>query len=58
LWHAYNRHLARVIERIPEARRSTACTIGTDAPKTLGFVASDYVRHLRHHLAQADALPD
>jgi len=58
LWAAYNRHLARVIERIPDARRSTACTIGPDAPKTLGFVASDYVRHLRHHLAQADALPD
>lgn len=58
LWRAYNRHLARVIERIPEARRSTAMTIGSNAPMTLGFVASDYVRHLRHHLAQADALPD
>jgi hypothetical protein len=56
LWRAYNRHLARVIERIPEARRSTALTIGSDPPTTLGFVASDYVRHLRHHLAQADAL--
>ena len=58
LWRAYNRHLARVIERIPEARRSTALTIGSNPPMTLGFVASDYVRHLRHHLAQADALPE
>lgn len=58
LWRAYNRHLAQVIERIPEARRATMCAIGSDAPKTLGFVAADYVRHLRHHLAQADALPD
>jgi hypothetical protein len=58
LWRAYNRHLACVIERIPETRRSTAMTIGSNAPMTLGFVASDYVRHLRHHLAQADALPD
>ena len=58
LWRAYNRHLARVIERIPEARRGTICTIGSDAPITLGFLASDYVRHLRHHLAQADALPE
>jgi DinB superfamily len=58
LWHAYNRHLARVIERIPDARRSTTCTIGTYAAMTLGFVASDYVRHLRHHLAQAGALPE
>jgi hypothetical protein len=58
LWSAYNRHLARVIARIPDAKRSTTCTIGADAPATLGFVASDYVRHLRHHLAQAGALPD
>jgi len=58
LWRAYNRHLARVIERIPEAKRGTTCTIGADEPMTLGFVASDYIRHVRHHLAQADALPD
>ena len=60
LWRAYNRHLARVIERIPDAKRGTTCTIGSGTPMTLGFVASDYVRHLRHHLAQADAdaLPD
>ena len=58
LWRAYNRHLARVIEQIPEAKRGTTCTIGSDAPTTLGFVASDYVRHLRHHLAQAGALPE
>lgn len=58
LWRAYNLHLARVIARIPDARRGTLMTIGNDAPMTLGFVASDYVRHLRHHLAQAGALPE
>ena len=58
LWRAYNRHLAHVIERIPEARRGTLCTVGDDAPVTLGFLAYDYVRHLRHHLGQADALPE
>jgi hypothetical protein len=58
LWHAYNRHLARVIERIPEARRETRLTIGSNPPATLAFVASDYVGHLRHHLAQVDALPN
>lgn len=58
LWRAYNRHLAHVIERIPDAKRATILTIGSNAPVTLGFVASDYVAHLRHHLAQADALPD
>ena len=58
LWRASNRHLAQVIERIPESRRSTTCTIGSNSPITLGFLAYDYVRHLRHHLAQANALPD
>jgi hypothetical protein len=58
LWRAYNRHLARVIERIPDSRRGTTMTIGSNAPMTLGFVASDYVRHLWHHLVQADALPE
>jgi hypothetical protein len=58
LWSAYNRHLARVIERIPDSKRGTTCTIGADAPVTLGFVAADYVRHLLHHLGQADALPE
>jgi hypothetical protein len=58
LWFAYNRHLARVIERIPEGKRGTACTIGAGAPVTLAFVVADYLRHLRHHLAQADALPE
>jgi hypothetical protein len=58
LWRAYNRHLARVIERIPDTRRGMMMTIGADAPRTLAFIASDYVVHLRHHLAQVGALPD
>jgi hypothetical protein len=58
LWRAYNRHLARVIARIPEDRRTVMCTIGADAPVTLAFVASDYVRHMRHHLAQVGVVPD
>lgn len=58
LWSAYNRHLARVIGRIPDDRRGTTCTIGANAPMTLGFVAADYVHHLHHHLALADALPE
>ena len=54
-WHAYNRHLAHVIAQIPEARRNVACTIGANAPVTLGFLARDYVVHLEHHLAQVRA---
>ena len=52
LWRAYNRHLAHVIGRIPEDRREVRCTIGTNAPVTLAYLAHDYVVHLRHHLTQ------
>jgi hypothetical protein len=58
LWRAYNRHLAHVIERIPEGRRATMCTLGSNPPVTLGFLAYDYVSHLRHHLAQAGVTLD
>lgn len=51
LWSAYNRHLATVIESLDEA------TIGhvwhsPDGDVTLEFIATDYVRHLTHHLRQ------
>ena len=52
LWHAYNQHLAHVIRQIPETGRNIPCKVGVDAPVTLGFLASDYVAHLKHHLAQ------
>jgi hypothetical protein len=51
LWSAYNRHLATVIESLDEA------TLGhlwhsPSGDVTLEFIATDYVRHLRHHLSQ------
>jgi hypothetical protein len=52
LWAALNRHLAHVLETTPAERRATPCTIGDDPEATLEWVARDYVRHLRHHLAQ------
>lgn len=55
LWQAYNRHLAHVISHIPEDRRDTPCVIESASQVTLGFLASDYGEHLRHHLAQVGA---
>ena len=52
LWNAYNRHLAHVIRYIPEEKRNVPCVIESTEPVTLGFLAADYGRHLRHHLAQ------
>jgi hypothetical protein len=56
-WHAYNLHLAHVIRQIPDDRRHVPCTIEAPAPVTLEFLTQDYVVHLRHHLAQVQALP-
>jgi len=56
LWHAYNLHLAHVISNIPEERRDVPCVIESVTPVTLGFLASDYGDHLRHHLSQAGVL--
>ena len=50
LWHAYNQQLAHVIRHIPESDLSTQCTITPNAVCTLGFLVTDYVAHLHHHL--------
>lgn len=57
LWRWYNLHLAFVIRRLPETALSHECTIGADPPVTLAWLVSDYLRHLRHHLADLLRLP-
>jgi hypothetical protein len=52
LWSSYNRYLAHVIAQIPEDRSETVCRIGKGEPVTLGFLATDYLAHLLHHLRQ------
>jgi hypothetical protein len=62
LWHAFNLHLARVMEATPAEIRERVHTShnlddvgfrdqGQDRP-TLGWFMQDYVEHLKHHLAQ------
>jgi hypothetical protein len=55
LWAAYNRYLAHIIAHLPAAKLETVCRIGTGPAVTLGFVASDYLTHLLHHLGQIGA---
>jgi hypothetical protein len=50
-WETANRHLAHVIERVPANRLATHCEIGGE-PGTLEWWMRDYLKHLRHHLAQ------
>ena len=52
LWASYNRYLAHVIAQIPEDRSGIICRIGKGEPVTLGFLATDYLAHMLHHLRQ------
>jgi hypothetical protein len=52
LWAALNRQIAAVVESIAPEKRLTPCTIGDQGPKSLEWWVQDYVRHLRHHIAQ------
>jgi hypothetical protein len=56
LWHAYNSHLSHVIAQIPDRHLSVSCVIESANPVTLEFLATDYVAHLRHHLAQVGVM--
>ncbi len=67
LWALFNRHLARVMERTPDAVRLRVHTVHNlherawrivpaDQPTTLDYFMRDYVGHLHHHLRQIDAL--
>jgi hypothetical protein len=52
LWIALNRHVAFLIESVPADRLGTRCTVGDGDAATLEWLMRDYVRHVKHHLAQ------
>ena len=52
LWASYNRFLAHILTCLPEEAAGISCTIGNHEPATLGWIAGDYVEHLKHHLNQ------
>jgi hypothetical protein len=54
LWKFYNLHLADIMKRIPAEKLNVKCRIGENKnePVTLGFIAEDYLRHLKHHVNQ------
>jgi hypothetical protein len=37
---------------LPKTAYQTECHIGDQKPATLGWIAQDYVAHLKHHLNQ------
>jgi hypothetical protein len=67
LWMLFNRHIARVMGRVPASVRLRVhtrhnlhlrawTTVPEDQPTTLDYFMRDYVSHLHHHLRQLDAL--
>ena len=52
LWKAYNLHLAWIIDQVPAGALDNACTIGDGPPVSLGFLITDYMRHMKLHMAQ------
>jgi hypothetical protein len=52
LWGLLNRHIAHLVGRIPEAKRSTPCRIGGNSVLTLEALVADYIRHVEHHVGQ------
>ncbi len=52
LWFQYNIHLAHVIAEVDPRALGHVCDVGYASPATLAFVIEDYLRHVRHHLAQ------
>lgn len=54
-WQAEHEILIAVVERIPEERLDTLCSVGDGEPVTLRFLIRDYIRHQVHHFEQITA---
>lgn len=54
LWKSLNLQIARTISSIPEGKLQDTCDTGKDSVElhTLDFLITDYIAHMKHHLAQ------
>jgi hypothetical protein len=52
LWLNYNRYLAHVIGALSSDSAAYPMRVGTNPERTLLWVATDYVEHLKHHMNQ------
>lgn len=52
LWAGMNKHLALTIRAIPAGALKHLIKINENVPVTLEYVVTDYLDHLKHHLAQ------
>ena len=69
LWRSFNLHIARIMDLVPKDERVRPRArhnldelawkpIPRNEPATLDYFMSDYVAHLKHHLAQIGIRPD
>lgn len=50
LWYYYNRQIAGIIRNMRTSSLSTPCTITPYETCTLGFLVTDYLDHMKHHV--------
>jgi hypothetical protein len=59
LWAAYNRHLRHVMRHTSREGAAMSATEPSGSGRvSVGFLMHDYVRHLRHHVAQVRAIAE
>ncbi|MFZ6001145.1 MAG: DinB family protein [Bacteroidota bacterium] len=54
LWVLINRRIIAVLQSMPQSNYTRTCDTGKATPqlRTLEWLASDYVKHMKHHLNQ------
>jgi hypothetical protein len=55
-WKLYNLHLVHLVENLDESKLDNIWITPDNEKLTLGHIIEDYLRHLRHHLAQIKSL--
>ena len=48
LWYLLNKHICNILKDMPEEMALRTCETG--AVHTIEWLASDYIKHLRHHM--------
>ena len=56
LWHFTNRQIVEVLRSMKEEGSGRGCE--TDSVRTIGWLAEDYLKHLRHHMHQVLGLEE
>jgi hypothetical protein len=54
LWRLINNQIAAILTSMPKENYTKICNTGKETPElhTIEWLASDYVRHLKHHINQ------